>query len=388
MEMAEILDLETTRKSLLEALGDNSKSYFNLMKLWFQMKSTKEEFDSESRKLISRDNIHLHNAFLLAMLNKCRSAAQSIKAESQNSDVYYNADSVDGFGPYEGDMRVDEVDEDKKDDHVKRRPVKTKRRREDKGAFEPIDPREYAKAVPVGAVLKNGPENDDQKGGTEIPVPNVRNISQSGGLLPDSSFLMGRLLIGAWEEGLEGAEEKAAALLAHALQMWLREILTAIIGRRNSFRLHEQVFRHSMGAPVPNPWLRNVASQMPEFNMNRNANDREVSLDPNCDEEAYANHFPLSRPTIDDAEQMAAFSVACSVKNQHPKGPVNLFDVFETLQVHRSIIPSHTVYSINAERIATRLSHPSKEEDEAKKLMPSSYWDDDTSNLSNSRISI
>ncbi|XP_071442829.1 transcriptional adapter 1-like [Hetaerina americana] len=394
VEMADVLDLESTRRNLLEALGENSKSYFNLMKLWFQMKSTKEEFDMESRKLISRDNIHLHNAFLLAMLNKCRSAAQNVKGDSQNTEVYFHSENVDGLGSYEVDVRVDETDEDKKDDILKRKTIKTKRRREDKGSFEPNDPREYAKTIPITAILKNDPENEDQKGATEIPIPKARSISQGGGQLPDSSLLMGRLLISAWEEGLEGAEEKAAVLLSHAVRMWLREILTAIIGRRNSFRLHEQGFRHSLGAPVPNPWLRNVANQMPEYNLNRFPNDLEVRLDPTCEEEDYANHFPSSRPTIDDAEQMAAFSVACSVKNQaiYPKSPVNLFDVFETLQVHKSIIPSHTVYAINAERISARLSHPSKEEDEAKKLMPSvtnGLWDDDThSEISNSRISI
>ncbi|KAG8236574.1 hypothetical protein J437_LFUL015760 [Ladona fulva] len=388
--MSSVLDLDSSRKNLLEALGENAKSYFNLMRLWFQMKSTKEEFDVESRKLISKDNIHLHNAFLMAMLNKCRSVSQNTKLETSSTELKLNVEKSEGLDSYEVNIKTEDWECEKpKDENTKRKSFKAKRRREDKGAFQPVDPRDYVKPTPTKVILKSGPEDGDQKKGTEIPMPQARNIKNEG-VLPDSGLLMGRLLISAWEEGLEGAEERAAVLLSHALRMWLRELLSTIVGRRKGFRLHEQVFRHSMGVPLPNPWLRNAVNLMPECFSHRSAKEREVKVVPNdAGEDDLPNLYPSARPTLDDAEQMAAFTMACSAKeSQYNRGPINMFDVFEAIQVHRNVIPSHTVYSINSQRISARLSHPSKDDDDAKKVMmftSKGFWEED-STLESSRI--
>ena len=41
------------------------------MKAWFKQKISKEDFDSEARRLLPKNETHLHNEFLLAVLTKC-----------------------------------------------------------------------------------------------------------------------------------------------------------------------------------------------------------------------------------------------------------------------------------------------------------------------------
>lgn len=69
--------LNLCRRKLNEVLGDKSTKYFNHMKQWFTMKLTKEEFDTEARALLTADQVHYHNEFLLALLNKVEGLAET-----------------------------------------------------------------------------------------------------------------------------------------------------------------------------------------------------------------------------------------------------------------------------------------------------------------------
>lgn len=45
-----------------------------------------------------------------------------------------------------------------------------------------------------------------------------------------------------------------------------------------------------------------------------------------------------------------------------------MYDLFEALQVHREVIPTHTVYALNIERIIMKLWHPNHEELQQDKI--------------------
>lgn len=80
--------LNISRRKLNEVLGEKSTKYFNHMKQWFRMKLTKEEFDAEARALLTVDQVHYHNEFLLALLNKVEGLAETsitIAQEKANS---------------------------------------------------------------------------------------------------------------------------------------------------------------------------------------------------------------------------------------------------------------------------------------------------------------
>ena len=73
--MTATIELNSARRKLCSALGERQKDYFAYMKSWFRKRCTKEEFDVEARKLLTPENGHLHNEFLLAILNKCQTLA-------------------------------------------------------------------------------------------------------------------------------------------------------------------------------------------------------------------------------------------------------------------------------------------------------------------------
>lgn len=109
--------------------------------------------------------------------------------------------------------------------------------------------------------------------------------------LPDHSLILGRLMLTSWEMGMEGAEDSAAEILVHAVQVYifliishtsyqmyfflffhmaiyinyacllifqyfLKNLLTVVLAQRNGYKLRDKKMIYSLGCPVPNPWLR------------------------------------------------------------------------------------------------------------------------------------
>lgn len=85
--------LNIARRKLNEVLGEKSTKYFNHMKQWFRMKLTKEEFDTEARSLLSSDQVHYHNEFLLALLNKVEGLAETSISIAQEKASAHNRHS-------------------------------------------------------------------------------------------------------------------------------------------------------------------------------------------------------------------------------------------------------------------------------------------------------
>ena len=87
------IELSSTRRQLFDSLGDNQHQYLDHIKNWFRKRCTKEEFDSAARKLLSPESVHLHNQFLLALLNKCQTLVNIspcpplAKLEPQSSNI-------------------------------------------------------------------------------------------------------------------------------------------------------------------------------------------------------------------------------------------------------------------------------------------------------------
>ncbi|GFG29854.1 hypothetical protein Cfor_00784 [Coptotermes formosanus] len=71
---------------------------------------------------------------------------------------------------------------------------------------------------------------------------------------------------------------------------------------------------------------------------------------------------PVQKLTLDEIEQRAAYEIACGDVGRTIQYPVTAYEVLEALQVHRNVIPSHTVYSVNTERVISALNHPTNEE--------------------------
>lgn len=65
---------------------------------------------------------------------------------------------------------------------------------------------------------------------------------------------------------------------------------------------------------------------------------------------------PVDRQEVDAAEAEGLYAAALAAKKRHSR-PLDLYDLMMTLKKDRAVIPSHTVYSLNMERIQMKLHH-------------------------------
>lgn len=333
--------LNSARKRLVEALGSEKKQkYFHHMKQWFRMKLSKEEFDSLARELLAIDSVHLHNEFLLAILTKCQLFSSS--SSTSRSELYHRHEEqrVD-TGQGTSNMR----------DHntslniysapaVERKKIKPKKKNKvsrptHDGNFEPVTVQDTAPT----ATLREPQAIIDSGAGY---------LSRSLCLL-DTGPLKGRLLLAAWDHGITQVGDNVANILQEATQQCLKNILMATVSRRRGYRMREGRFIHSLGTTPPNPWLRNTAS------LNDWTNE---SLGLPMGEGGELGDRPIW-PTVDSADQNAAHLASCALPVENPLPPINCFDLFEALQVQKSVLPCHSVYALGLERISSRLWHPS-----------------------------
>src|SRR3989442_10437223 len=73
--MASSHSLAEAKKALFDSLGDNFKEYLRLLREWFMGKLDKRTFDSTAMDLLDRNQIQLHNSFLISLLDRCHTLA-------------------------------------------------------------------------------------------------------------------------------------------------------------------------------------------------------------------------------------------------------------------------------------------------------------------------
>lgn len=164
-----------TKNRLCSQLGeDSSKIYLYYLRMWFRKYWTKEQFDSECRKLFTPDQRHLHNEFFLAILNKITTPLRA--RDSLNNDSLLNS-----------------------------RKRKPEPQIIDISIFEPASLFDYL------------PEESDEIR-PEKPIPQPRFAAQEL-FLPDTGLILGRILIAAWENGLTYADESICEMLVVGVQV-------------------------------------------------------------------------------------------------------------------------------------------------------------------------
>ncbi|XP_038213630.1 transcriptional adapter 1-like [Zerene cesonia] len=297
--------LTIARRKLNEILGDKSTKYYNHMKQWFRMKLTKEEFDMEARTMLTSEQIHFHNDFLLALLNKVEGLAETSITIAQEKAISHNRNS--------------------------RRHKRTSRTSE-KSNFEPADLLEYL------------PPNSPPGAGSD----GVKYAAQEI-FLPDHALVVGRFMLAAWELGLEGADDEAADLIVTAVQNFLKNVISAVVSQRKGYKLRNKHFMYDVGGDMPNMWLRGTNKLYDPQSEGRVIVDDGVdALGPRCP------------PTIDEVEHSAAYEIACSSTDAEANDEKLTIDEFyNTLLVHKNVIACHSVYAVNMERLAIMLNHPS-----------------------------
>ncbi|XP_030631653.1 transcriptional adapter 1 [Chanos chanos] len=307
-------ELEIAKKNLTDAIGDNVKHYWANLKLWFKQKISKEEFDIEARRLLAQDNVHVHNDFLLAILTRCQIIVSTPEGAGS---LQWASGSASKPGKPKGKKKFSSVRQ--KFDH----------------RFQPQNP--LSAAQPFSP--REGSEEEELR------------LSAHTMLLPTRGQLEARMMVTAFELGLDNVTEDAVSTMACAVEVHLKDVITAVVSRRKAYRLRDGHFPYAFGSDVtPQPYLKNSVAAY-----------HTVTEYPAPSASLPAGPPPQVSP--DEAEQQAALLLACSgdtVPTALP--PINMFDLLEALQVHRRVMPSHTMYALNMERVLARLWHPSHEE--------------------------
>ena len=141
----------------------------------------------------------------------------------------------------------------------------------------------------------------------------------------------------------------------------MKSLLTAVFSSRSSYRLRDTRFKYAIGAPPINPYLKNSS------NLLTNENNHIVTVDTDS-----GDHRPVFTPPIDWAVNDAMYSMACGSsstvsrvkrsRGHHDNGPITMWHLLHTLKYDRNVIPMHSVYAINLEKIILKLWHQCDDE--------------------------
>lgn len=173
--------MERARKELLSALREKSSKYWDLMKSWYKRRMSKDDFDMKAKMLLGDEGIQLHNEFLFAVLVKCHSGATPDVTVLRKETTAINI------------TRTDQPEE------VKR--IK-------------LDTPTHNDLTPYGAF--------------DIELPTISNVICGKDLdkillcshellLPDITTLRIRMLLGAWESGLDDVSEEVVQYMMSAV---------------------------------------------------------------------------------------------------------------------------------------------------------------------------
>lgn len=232
------------KNALMSALGDNASKYLANMKLWFRHKWSKEQFDYESRKFLTPEKMHLHNQFLIAILNKI----DAFQVPQQQSPTSGGNLSLTAVGASTG------ANSSSSGRKAKRK--RSSRATSDRVTFEPYDFLDF--------ILEDSMKSIRPAAGTEANVqilPTQRYCVQEL-FLPDAGFILGRFLIGAWESGLVNVEDNVAEYIAVAVQVLLKNLISTVIMKKEHYKVTgEGSFYYDVGASLKDPSVRNTVTR-------------------------------------------------------------------------------------------------------------------------------
>lgn len=349
-------DLDEAQQRLREKLGSNYNVYMQLLGRWFRGMISKEEFDKNAKHLV-KEHVLEHNKFFLALFQHCVN-------NTSNSIQSHNFQFID----YQAGQQSGKQNN--------QRPT------------------------------SNSQEPGDSQMATFLNTPKVR-------CLPDRLYTHMRIYFIAWEVGLNSVNENVLSYINLALRHFLKNIITDLVCTKTAYRLRENKFKHAIGVKPINPYLNNSLRiytsnleqdpyQIDSSRMNSSVLDTCVYSDAMFHERLYEDQalyeYACSTTSISSARRQtkrlklseiflnqgedyssqasqleASDSNLCELPSNEPTEEVGdtsrsvdnvvnnerrltLFHLLIAFLTNRTIIPSQSSYSINLERIFTRLS--------------------------------
>ncbi|CAH1176492.1 unnamed protein product [Phaedon cochleariae] len=280
--------LNDAKRDLEAYLSEEQKrDYFALLRQWFMFSAplTKEAFDQGVRKfLTTEEQIRSHNYFLLSILSKI---------SSNNL------------------------------------PKTTRTSSNDRGIFEIADYADYVQ-----------PSSPNM-----VPTSDFENRSAASELfLPDTGFMACKIALICWKNKMEGAEDNVTDLMVHACQVFIKNIITAMITKKKGYKVRDQKLQYGFNQPIPNPFIRNFNNIIDDTQESKVevANDDDA-LKPKC------------KRSLEDMEQQIAFSYSCT-KRLPCDNYLTVGLLYETIKEDPKVLGLHSMQSMNLFRLGLQLT--------------------------------
>lgn len=278
----------------------------------------KDSFDDEARKILMREQFRLHNQFLISLLNKCQSLSGSKTLSSGATEKKKSKKR----------MRLATVSYDHR--------------------FQPISSSEYL--CPIQSAV---PEAKDPAESKYYNALTQMSLCAGDFALPDNFAAHLRMFVNVWESGLDEMRDDAVQLLNLAVRDFMKNVIMAVISYKSSFRTQDGGrFKYNFAAPVIDPLLANsdIIHRFP------------VDSSKTFLEERTGEHLPELIPDKEVLEREAMFQVACGTTSycdgrDDVSEPLNLWHLFHAIKKYPHCIPSHSILSVNMNRILNNLSH-------------------------------
>lgn len=343
-------DLDVAKQKLLDKLGPNYTDYIRLLGKWFRGIISKEEFDRSAKHLIDQNFILEHNKFWLAFFHHC--------ANNINGHNHPNSCPNSSIGALHHDQLFS----------------------------DPI----------------NGSSTDKNQTKT------ILNDTTRVRCLPNKVITHMKIFVIAWEMGLDSADDQVSSYINLALKHFLKNIITELISTKTAYRLRENRFKYAMGVKPMNPYLNNSLRvytsnleydpyQIESNKMNSSILDTCIYNDTLFPSRLYeaqalyeyacsttsttkftdkrrAKRLKLSdiflnqnddegldceaesTKSIDVQEDLKADDYTTTTTTNMSDRRSTMFHLLIAFINNKSIVPSHSLYSINLERIFNRLS--------------------------------
>ncbi|KAL5290852.1 TADA1 family protein [Megaselia abdita] len=193
--------LDSARSSLVKILGPSEQLYWKNIKCWFSGEINKQDFDLNAVEILGRQNIKIHNDFLIALLKKIGHISVPIPTPRLISNSNTSSSNSN-----------------------------THRKRKHSQIFKTTDILNF-----LDTEVSQGSEKFREG------VTNLKYAAKEH-FLPDASFLVGRFMVAAWEAGVNSVDEKVCDLVAKAVQVYLKNLLSEIILKKKNYKVSGNFF--------------------------------------------------------------------------------------------------------------------------------------------------
>lgn len=314
-------DLNETKQRLLEKLGPSYNLYVQLLGKWFRGIISKEEFDKAAKQLVEENFVIEHNKFWLAFFQHCaNNASKNIQSHSH----FRLNDKIANHFDHKGNFKNHHYEKD----HSSESPELLS------------DEQEQSNMTYDGARVKS---------------------------LPNKVITHMRIFVIAWEIGLDSVNDQVSSYINLALHHFLKNIITELICTKTAYRMRENRFKYAFGIKPMNPYLNN-SLKIYTSNLEYDPYQIESNKINSSLVDTYAYNDSLFPSRLYEAQ--ALYEYACSTTSvtpsctRRPKKPklsekenLTLFHLLMAFLTDKTIIPSQSLYSINLERIFTKLAY-------------------------------